>query len=804
MRSRLTSIVSALAVIVAAGAVQTVPAAPSASASPTSTPAPTHQVCSTPKPNSGRFGCMAMERTTSNGTPLTAPASTSLPPGYGPAQIQSAYQLAEAAASHGGDQTVAITDAYDDPTAESDLAHYRSTYGLPPCTSDDGCFRKVNQDGAAAPLPAADPGWAEEISLDLDMVSATCPHCHILLVEADDNGAMNLGATVATAGKLGAKQISNSWGAPEFAGEANLEPFFDQPGVMITASTGDAGYGVNYPAASANVTAVGGTSLWPSSGSRGWSESAWALAGSGCSAQIPKPAWQHDACEHRTVADVAAVADPDTPVAAYDTFGTPGWLRFGGTSVSSPIIASVYALIGNATGGSSYFYQHRNKVFDVTSAHNGTCSPSYLCTSVPGYDGPTGLGTPDLTGASDTGGSCVNGWSVAPQQQSLPDVVSTPSLTWAKAFGVAALSPTNVWTAGTYQDEGGTAPAASYGFVTDVEHWNGKTWSRIPSPSPITPTGVANAQFLATSFDSPNDGWAVGDDMNDGITTTVLVSHWDGSKWSLSPALNPWPTTRTLYGNQVATPASANAVAAISPNDVWIGVNSDSSSTFEHWNGSTWTVVDPPQGDTTPNLIPSMHAFSATDVWATGIHFDNLTGSESEPVMMHWDGKSWSVSKLDPATTSDAAFISISGSSSNDLWAVGATIDPALGTDVPFSEHWDGHSWTIVPTLDGASVASNHTTLLGVASISPSNAWAVGTYGGIRAGQTEARLYLLEHWDGHAWTIVSTPQSAVPDALQAISASSASNIWIAGSEQISSWDQFTDYPWILRYGCGNG
>ncbi len=802
MRTRLTSIVSALAVVVAAGAVS---AEPSASAGPpSSTPAPTHRLCSTPKPKSGRFGCMALERTTSNGVPLTAPADDSTPPGYGPAQIQSAYQLAEAAASRGADQTVAITDAYDDPTAEADLAHYRSTYSLPPCTSDDGCFRKVNQDGAAAPLPAVDPGWAGEISLDLDMVSATCPHCHILLVEADDNGAMSLGATVATAAKLGAKEISNSWGAPEFAGEASLEPFFDQPGVMITASTGDAGYGVSYPAASANVTAVGGTSLWPSSGSRGWSEAAWALAGSGCSAQIRKPAWQHDACTHRTVGDVAAVADPDTPVAAYDTTGAPGWLEVGGTSVASPIIASVYALIGNATGGGSYFYQHRDKLFDVTSAHNGTCSPSYLCTAVPGYDGPTGLGTPDLTGKSDTGGSCVNGWSVAPQQQSLPDVVTTPFLVQDRANGIDALSPTNVWTVGTYLDEGATGPAASFGFITDVEHWDGKKWSKSPSPSPVTPSGYQNAQFQAVSFDSPKDGWAVGVNANDGINTTVLVSHWDGSRWSLSPALNPWTTAEPYYGQTIATRASANSVTAITPNDVWIAVNSDTASTFEHWNGSTWTVVDPPQGDSTPNLIPSMHAFSANDVWATGVHFDNLTGSESEPVIMHWDGTSWSVSKLDPATTSDAAFTSISGSSPDDVWAVGSAIDPAVNTDVPISEHWDGHSWKIVTTVDGDSVASNKTMLYGVTAISPSDAWAVGKYAGTRAGQTERQLYLLEHWDGHAWTIVSSPQSAVPDGLWAISASSAGNVWIAGSEQLSTWDQFTPYPWILRNGCGNG
>ena len=350
-------------------------------------------------PAARRDECLALLRTTQDGKPLNtrSPSGASqgigIGIGLGPAQLQAAYKLAAAAASRGTGQTVALVDAYDDPNAEADLAAYRAAYGLPPCTTANGCFRKVNQNGAASPLPAPNAGWALEESLDIEMVSAVCPKCHILLAEANDNIDTNIAATVATAARLGATEISNSYGEPEYAGERQLEPYYDQPGVALTAAAGDNGYGVSYPAASAYVTSVGGTSLWPDkSTSRGWKEQAWAGTGSGCSTQIPKPAWQHDACTHRTDNDVAAVADPQTPVAVYDTYGLPGWQEVGGTSAASPIIASVYALTGTAgqSPGGSYFYTHRHNLFDITTNANGTCYPAYLCTACQAMTAPPG------------------------------------------------------------------------------------------------------------------------------------------------------------------------------------------------------------------------------------------------------------------------------------------------------------------------------------------------------------------------------------------------------------------------------
>ncbi|GGY36131.1 S53 family peptidase [Streptomyces xanthochromogenes] len=351
----------------------------------------------------GTMHCLALERTdVKQHRGITAEAA---PTGFGPADLQKAYNLP---ADGGSGQTVAIVDAQDDPNAESDLATYRSQYGLPACTTANGCFKKVDQNGGTN-YPTADSGWAGEISLDVDMVSAVCPQCHILLVEATSANMDDLGAAVNRAVTMGAKFVSNSYGGSEDASDTTADSqYFNHPGVAITVSSGDSGYGVEYPAASQYVTAVGGTSLKQDSSTRGWSESVWGTsaggegAGSGCSAYDPKPSWQKDSgCAKRAVADVSAVADPATGLAVYDSYQANGWNVYGGTSASSPIIAGVYALAGAPAGGStpsSFPYAHTGSLNDVTTGANGSCS-DYLCKAGAGYDGPTGLGTPNGTAA---------------------------------------------------------------------------------------------------------------------------------------------------------------------------------------------------------------------------------------------------------------------------------------------------------------------------------------------------------------------------------------------------------------------
>ncbi|MCW2944800.1 MAG: neutral zinc metalloprotease, partial [Actinoallomurus sp.] len=372
--------------------------------------APVRRACAAPT-RRHQMACLTLVRTDVTARHGIQPQAA--PSGLGAADLQSAYALPSSSAGSG--QTVAIVDAYDDPNAASDLSTYRSQYGLPACTTASGCFKKVNETGGTS-LPSADSGWAEEESLDLDMVSAVCPNCHILLVEASQPSTADLGTAVNTAVSLGAKYVSNSYGGSEDSTDPSSDSsYYNHPGIAITVSSGDSGYGAEYPAASQYVTAVGGTSLSRSSNARGWSETAWNGAGSGCSAYDAKPSWQKDTgCSKRTVADVSAVADPNTGLAVYDTYQTGGWLVVGGTSASSPIIAGVYALAGPPASGSyaaSFPYAHTSALNDVTSGSNGSCSPSYLCTAGAGYDGPTGLGTPNgvtAFGGGSSGGNTVS------------------------------------------------------------------------------------------------------------------------------------------------------------------------------------------------------------------------------------------------------------------------------------------------------------------------------------------------------------------------------------------------------------
>lgn len=350
--------------------------------------------CTTPAP--GEVACDAIRRTDI--------AQNIAPSGFGPAALQGAYRLPSATAGRG--QVVAVVDAYDDPAAEADLAVYRAYYGLPACTTANGCFRKVNQSGGTR-MPPADAAWAQEISLDLDMVSAACPLCRILLVEADDAQNLSVAKAVNTAAKLKATAISNSYGSRETAADTDAKygKYYDHPGIAVTASAGDGGEGVEYPAASRYVTAVGGTSLSWDGAVR--TETVWSHGGSGCSTfekALKVQASFDTGCAGRAVADVAAVADPATGVAAYDSVpwqGSSGWQVFGGTSAAAPIIASVFALAGNAaTVDNAYPYRHASAFNDVTSGADNPegCAPVQLCTARTGWDGPTGLGTPNGIG----------------------------------------------------------------------------------------------------------------------------------------------------------------------------------------------------------------------------------------------------------------------------------------------------------------------------------------------------------------------------------------------------------------------
>jgi hypothetical protein len=348
------------------------------------------------------------------------------PQGYGPADLASAYNFDPSIDPHA---TIAVTGAYGYSSAESDLAKYRSTFGLPECTKASGCFKVVNQDGKTSPLPADPPGdpkngdWTLETSLDLAMASAACPKCKILLVQANgDQDLADMFAAIATAVSLKATVISNSWGAPEgaiamFSGQPPTywDAQFKHPGITIFASSGDQGYddggnGPDFPSTSQYVVAVGGTTLNRAANARGWTETAWGggsaadgAGGSACSTMIPKPAWQKDSpCPYKASADVSAIGDTNTGVAVYNDgptarmFGGGVWTVVGGTSAAAPLVAGIFALSRVSSLPPSFAYQNPGAFNDITSGTNGTCAPmDILCNAGTGWDGPTGVGTPN-------------------------------------------------------------------------------------------------------------------------------------------------------------------------------------------------------------------------------------------------------------------------------------------------------------------------------------------------------------------------------------------------------------------------
>jgi hypothetical protein len=367
------------------------------------------------------------------------PAATTSAPagGYTPSQLQSAYALP---VSSGRGQVIAVIDAYDTAGAESDLATYRARFNLPACTTANGCFRKIDMGGG----PVGSTGWDIETSLDLDMASAGCPNCGLVLVEARSDAFGDIYPAVQRAIDSGATEVSMSFGMSENPDELNHDYLFNRAGVAFTAATGDCGYGVSYPAASPYVAAVGGTSLLPSGNLRGWSETAWvgapadpscptsapSGAGSGCSQFELKPSWQTDRvsgdCTMRTVADVSAVSDLSTGVAVYDSV-SGGWIPIGGTSAAAPFVAGAWALsggLGYYAPGAQAFYQNSAGINDVTqNTHPAgvSCAPSYLCNAGPAYDGPTGLGSlvgglvaPALVSAPPDSGSTAVGVSWSP------------------------------------------------------------------------------------------------------------------------------------------------------------------------------------------------------------------------------------------------------------------------------------------------------------------------------------------------------------------------------------------------------
>jgi subtilase family serine protease len=449
-------------------------ASPTASASLSRAAFRAENACTVPRP--GTASCLALRLVSTSltgadlksnavrqaaeiahGTSPQVTNKTPNPDGLGPEQLHAAYSL-PTATFPASTQTIAVVDAYNDPTAEADLAVYDKQYGLPACTTANGCFRKLNEEGHTGPLPATEGGWATEITLDVQMAHAICQSCHVMLVEANNDSFAALGAAVDAAVSAGATEVSNSYGGAEQSGYSSYNAPYDHPGVVITASAGDCGYfnehcedggeAANFPASSPDVVAVGGTTL--EAGASSWSSTVWEGGGSGCSIAFEAPLWQSEVANYsltsckggRSVADVAAVANPYTGVNIYDSTPSPsgdptGWGVWGGTSLASPVIAAEFGLAGGAHGvgfPAKTLYANignSHDLYDVVSGHNGSCAGASSCQARAGYDGPTGVGSPIGLGAFATPAS--------------PALASAPSISGTDEKGQTLTASDGEW-----------------------------------------------------------------------------------------------------------------------------------------------------------------------------------------------------------------------------------------------------------------------------------------------------------------------------------------------------------------------
>jgi hypothetical protein len=463
-------------------------------------------MCAAAKP--GTRQCFALRLNSAGVRPSISPNAT--PSGFGPSQLQSAYALSSLVASGGSGTTVAIVDAYNDPDITSDLTTYRSQFGLPTCTTASGCFKVVNQNGATSPLPTNDTGWSGEIALDVEMVSASCPACHILLVEANSANNSDLDTAVNYAAAH-AQIVSNSYGGSETSSDTS-DSSYNHPGTLILASSGDEGYVVEFPASSPTVMAVGGTALKTASNSRGWTETVWNTsnsegAGSGCSKYEAQPSWQtanttiKSLCSKRAVADVSAVADPATGVAVLDSYGSGGWTVYGGTSVASPLVAGIFAVTGHASATPQFPYANSSDFYDVTSGQTSSSCTNALCKAQAGWDGPTGIGTPNGAAMAGSSPPPTNDFSVSVSP-------SSGSVTAGAGTSATVNTATTAGSAQTVSLSVSGAPSGVTASISPTSVTSGSsatlsistTSSVTPGSYPLTITGSAASGSHTTTY----------------------------------------------------------------------------------------------------------------------------------------------------------------------------------------------------------------------------------------------------------------------------------------------------------------
>ncbi|MBY8881071.1 carboxypeptidase regulatory-like domain-containing protein [Actinacidiphila acidipaludis] len=624
-RTRMWAAGVAIACAAAFGLTAAVPAQAVATASggtPQSTATYKPAGCALPVPPSEQKGdapyatCDLMGATNTHGA--LAAGSPAPPAGsLTPADFQAAYHLP----SGGSGATVAIVDAGGYATAEADLAVFRSTYGLPACTTANGCFGKLDQAGGHN-LPPENPDWSIETSLDLDAVSSVCPSCHILLVEADSPALDDLGEATDTAAAHHPVAISNSYGVPnEISTPEAYDHYYDHPGIAVTASTGDYGNIVNWPASNGNVVAVGGTTLTrDATTARGWTEAAWASGGSGCSQYEPRPAYQQaldTGCADRAIGDISADADPATGLGLYNSTAVGGWARYGGTSLSSPLVAAMYALAGTPTPGTypvTYPYADANAadLNDVTAGSDGYCG-NQLCTARAGWDGPTGLGSPAGVGALRQGPhGVVSGTVRATGSKAVTGATVTATGTGTGTGGRTYSATTDASGAFTLAPAPGsyTVTVAQFGYATAT------------ATLKVAAGGTAKETFTLRALPTHAVSGAVTDASGHGwpLAATVAVSGYPGTAVHTDPVTGRYTVRLPDNGSYTLHVSSslpgyraADAAVAVGTRDVRHDVTlpvdatactapgyrygyAGTTTDFEGWNGATpqdgWTVTD--------------------------------------------------------------------------------------------------------------------------------------------------------------------------------------------------------------------
>lgn len=797
-----------------------------------------YAACKAPAPHQAQCLSIIVPPGAQRTSPLNAPPSALAPGaspalegsgelgGYSPADLQSAYKVSS---TGGSGRTVAIVDAYDDPNAEADLKTYRSHYGLSECTSANGCFNKVNQKGEKGSYPAANYEWAAEISLDLDMASAMCAECHILLVEAKTNDTEDLGTAENEAATLGVVAISNSWGASESSEETTYDHFFEHSGIAITVAAGDEGYGVDYPAAAKSVISVGGTILGrEEGGTRGWYEIAWEGSGGGCSAYESKPSWQTDwGCAGRTDNDTAAVASPKTPVSVYDSYGgAEGWLDLGGTSVAAPLVAGIEAHAGSTvrSEGAKAFYKH--KLFDIAEGANGECYDRYLCTTKEGYDGPTGWGSPDGLLETSAGFQAITGPAIDlsgvnhaltkvdavltgyiyPEEHEISyyfEYGKTTSYGTTVPVSGAKIAAGGVWQAVKTSVEGLEKQTLYHYRLVAVrggETLDGKdqtfTTPSLGLQTAVGPTGTKYTELTGVNCVSAAICTAVGAYVDSSEHVDPIAEQWFGNKeeWSLQTVPDPSGATESyLTGVSCASEQSCVAVG-------WYASGGSRATTMyaESWNGKEWTIkTTPAPSGSSESRLNGVSCVSSTNCIAVGSSKES--SGASIPIAESWSGTGWSLqTMIDPESSTRSEALGVSCVTASDCQAVGYYRNPTTNVNEALGETYSGSGkWSL--SLPENYAGATDTILAAISCASSTSCTAVGHW-----NKTVVATALVEEYGGGGWRIAEgfkAPETTESE-LNAVSCASAAECVAAGESDTETALGFGWFQPVVERGTG--